>query len=367
MRPSLLPEMKTAPAVFAVGNSYQIITPVKSDLLFSVTVGNKEYFDHSNGIIRSSGKIRKVTVPMDELDKAREYTVSYRKIIDRKPYFPLTEEKVSVTYPFRPIGDGAINIYHISDTHGRLDAPASAGEYFGDELSLLVLNGDLPDHSGAVENFDLIYELCDRITGGEIPVIFSRGNHDMRGLYAESIENYTPTDMGRSYFTFRLGSLWGIVLDCGEDKPDSCEEYGYTICCHDFRLEESAFIENVIKNADKEYLAEGVEHRIAIAHNPFTHTSRHPFDIEQELYKKWTGYVKTMGAELVLSGHLHDTLVINPGDPIDSQGAHCPVIVGSKPLPDGFVGCALTLDRKNATVRFTNHEKEVLESKELKL
>ena len=367
MTSSLLPEMRTAPAVFAVGNSYQIITPVKSDLLFSVTVGDKEYFDHSNGIIRSSGRIRKVIVPMSELDKAKEYTVSYRKIIERRPYFPITEEKVSTTYSFRPVEGGKINIYHISDTHGRLEAPSAAGEYFGDELSLLVLNGDLPDHSGAVENFDLIYELCDRITGGEIPVIFSRGNHDMRGFFAEIIENYTPTDNGRSYFTFRLGSLWGIVLDCGEDKEDSCEEYGHTICCHDFRLEETAFIEEVIKNAKSEYLAEGVEHRIAIAHNPFSYTLVHPFDIEQELYKKWTDYMKEIGTDLILSGHLHNTLVINPGDPLDSKGAHCPVIVGSKPISDGFVGCALTLDCKNTTVRFTNHEKEVLSSTDIKL
>ena len=34
--------------------------------------------------------------------------------------------------------------------------------------------------------------------------------------------------------TFRLGNLWGILLDCGEDKNDDRPEYGGTICCHAF-------------------------------------------------------------------------------------------------------------------------------------
>ena len=85
--PALLPEFKTCPAVFAVKNDYQIMVPVKSDLLFWVTVDGKNYYDHSNGIIRSSTRMHRVNVPMCALDKTGEYTVTYRKIIDRKPYF----------------------------------------------------------------------------------------------------------------------------------------------------------------------------------------------------------------------------------------------------------------------------------------
>ncbi len=93
--PALLPEFKTCPAVFAVKNDYQIMVPVKSDLLFWVTVDGKNYYDHSNGIIRSSTRMHRVNVPMCALDKTGEYTVTYRKIIDRKPYFAETEEPVS--------------------------------------------------------------------------------------------------------------------------------------------------------------------------------------------------------------------------------------------------------------------------------
>ena len=49
----LLEEFKTAPAVFAVGNEYQIMVPVKSELLFWVSVGDQAFYDHINGIMRS--------------------------------------------------------------------------------------------------------------------------------------------------------------------------------------------------------------------------------------------------------------------------------------------------------------------------
>lgn len=362
----LLPEFKTCPAVFAVKNDYQIMVPVKSDLLFWVTVNGVNYYDHSNGIIRSSTRMHRVNVPMSELDSAGEYTVSYRKIIDRKPYFPETEDVKSAVYKFKPVScEGAINIYHLSDTHGRFEKEAAAGEFFGDDIDLLILNGDVPDHSGKVENFDLIYRLCEHITAGSRPCIFSRGNHDTRGFYAENIADYTPTENGHSYFTFRLGKLWGIVMDCGEDKLDSHAEYGHTVCCHEFRLEETKYLENIIKHADEEYLADGVEYRIVIVHNPFSYTVEPPFDIEQDLFSKWLGLLgANVKPQAMISGHLHSVEVSMPGGRIDSKGQICPVIVGSRQTKkeDGtpsFIGCAITLDGDNCDVKFTDSEHNV--------
>lgn len=364
----LLEEFKTCPAVFAVKDYYQIMTPVKSDLLFWVTVNGTNYYDHSNGIIRSSTRMHRVNVPMSELDKAGEYTVSYRKIINRKPYFPETEDVKSAVYKFKPVNtDGKINIYHLSDTHGRFENEAKAGDYFGEDLDLLVLNGDIPDHSGSVENFDLIYRLCEHITAGSRPCVFSRGNHDTRGFFAENIADYTPTENGHSYFTFRLGRLWGIVMDCGEDKTDDHAEYGHTVCCHEFRLEETKYLESIIKHADKEYDADGVEYRVVIVHNPFSFTSEAPFDIEQDLFKKWLDLLdENVKPQAMISGHLHTTEVSFDGGRLDSKGQICPVIVGSKETQNAsgersFIGCAITIDGDEMAVKFTDSDGKVTE------
>ena len=113
-------EFCTCPVVFAVKDEYQIMIPVKSELLMWVEIGGEKYFDEVNGIIRSSKNIHKFTVPMSELDKAKGYDVCYRKVIERKPYRTETEEAVSVHFDFNPVPtDREIKLYHISDTHGK--------------------------------------------------------------------------------------------------------------------------------------------------------------------------------------------------------------------------------------------------------
>lgn len=375
MTTPLLSEFKTCPAVFAVKENYQIMVPTKSDVLFWVTVNGKNYFDHSNGIIRSATRMHRVNVPMSEIDAAGEYTVSYRKIIDRKPYFPETEPIESATYPFKPLApEGKIRIYHLSDTHGTFDLPAQAGTYFGDDIDLLILNGDVPDHSGSVENFDLIFRLCEAVTGGSHPCIFSRGNHDTRGFYAENIAEYTPTENGHSYFTFRLGRLWGIVMDCGEDKTDDHAEYGHTVCCHEFREEETEYLKTIIKHADEEYAASGVEYRVVIVHNPFSFTIQAPFDIEQPLFSEWLRLLaENVKPQAMISGHLHTTEISEIGGKLDSKGQICPVIVGSREIVNkdrkkvDFYGCAMTIDGGKMEVEFTNIRHEAVESHSIQL
>ena len=61
----------------------------------------------------------------------------------------------------------------------------SAGKYEDKNIDLLILNGDIPDHCGTPENMMTVYMLVSELTRGKIPTVFSRGNHDMRGLCAE--------------------------------------------------------------------------------------------------------------------------------------------------------------------------------------
>ena len=355
----------TYPSVWAVGDTYQIFVPVNTPTLMWVNVAGESYYDHTNGIMRSDTHIHKITVPMVALDKAGEYTLCYRKMIDRKPYFPVTEETESFTFAFRPYKGGRINIYHLSDTHNRIESPVKAGSFFGEDLDLLILNGDIPDHSGDIQNFNAIYEIAGQITKGEKPAIFSRGNHDTRGFYAERFADFTPTDRGVSYFTVRLGDLWCLILDTAEDKPDDHPEYGNTVCCHSFRMDQTRFLKKVVANAEKEYNAPGVTKRVIISHTPFTRVNRPPFDIEQPLYKEWIAMIgEHIKPDFYLSGHLHTCQVIRPGDEEDSFGQSCPTVVGAIPYRDEwdkFTACAITYD-DGITVRFTDQDKNVLET-----
>ena len=372
--PEKLYELKSLPAVFAIGENYQIMALARTDVLFWVTVGGKDYFDHSNGIVRSSCVAHRVNVPMAALDEAKEYTVHYRRVIDRKPYYPEWEDIVSQTIPFKPVPtEGPIKIYHLSDTHGQFDAPAKAAlaSPSGD-VDLLILNGDIIDHSGDIKNFDLIYNLCAAITGGSRPVIFSRGNHDTRGFYAENIAEYTPTDRGDSYFTFRLGRIWGVVLDQGEDKHD--DNVSYTgpygaIACTFFREQETEFLRNVVANADKEYNAPGVEYRLVVGHCICSHTGNYPFNVDEEILKEWGDILKDeIHPQLYIAGHHHSTSIHYPGGGLDQKGNQCcPVIIGSRGYKTEdkrrlHYGASIVLDGLKADVKFNNGDGEIHEN-----
>lgn len=353
-------EGKLTPAVFAVGDTYHIMLYTKVPTLVRAKVGGKFYYDESNGIMRSESCIHRVIVPQKQLDESRSYTICQRPIIERKPYFTETEEEFFESYEFIPVSGEKIRAYHIADAHNMIEQPVRAAETYG-EIDFLILNGDIPDHSGSVENCLNIYRITSAITEGKIPTVFSRGNHDMRGVHAEQFADYTPTDNGKSYYTFRLGSIWGIILDCGEDKDDSSNEYGYTICCHAFRERETEFLNSVIRNAEQEYLAEGVTKRLVISHVPFERKSNPPFDIENEIYTEWTRLLREeIQPDLMIAGHEHTIEIDWPDSEKNYRNLSCPVVIGATTdYKDYFAGAGLAFDENGVEVTFTDSECKV--------
>ncbi|MCI8388876.1 MAG: hypothetical protein HFE63_10495 [Clostridiales bacterium] len=364
--------IKTDPAVFAVGREYQIMVGVTCPVLMWVEVGGECYYDDSNGILRSAVTTHRMCVPAAELERAGAYKLCMRKIIERKPYFTETEDEVSLDYEFRPVKGGRTLAYHVADAHNLVDAPIRSAETFRKlygEIDFLIMNGDVPDHSGRIENFDNIYQIAAGITHGNVPVVFSRGNHDTRGVYAENIAEHTPCENGNSFFSFRLGDIWGVAMDCGEDKGDWHAEYGHTVCCAAFRKRETRWLEGIIENADKEYAADGVKHRVCVVHNPFTWNHPAPFNIEQDTYGYWAKRLKEdVKIELMISGHLHWLGVAHPGDEHDRLGHPCDIAVGSLPNHSGgsdgkgyFAGMGLIFDDDGIEVHFTDSEGKELE------
>lgn len=358
--------LKTTPAVFAVGKNYQITVPVSCETVMWVRVGEHCFYDDSNGILRSAKRIHKMTVPREILDNEREYIICYRKIIKRKAYFSKTLGVKEEKFTFRPVGNERVVAYHVADAHNMIDEPVACAEKFIaeiGEIDFLILNGDVPEDSGRIKNFDTIYKIIGQITKGEIPVVFSRGNHDTRGVYAEQIAEYTPCDNGNSFFTFKMGNIWGVVLDCGEDKPDTNEEYGNTVACSSFRKRETAFLEELSKNGETEFSAEGVEHKIVVAHNPFTRKYEPPFNIEEDTFSYWAQILKEkIKPKIMICGHIHKFSVDMPGGENDAFGQPCPVVVGSQVNKDEryFAGTGFVFEKDKIQVVF-NDDKEILE------
>lgn len=361
--------LKTAPAVFAVGSSYQIMIPVNCPCLMWVNVGGETFADESNGILRSDISVHRMIVPAELLNKAGKYTVIYRKIIERKPYFTESEEPVCFEFDFYPVKGNGARAYHIADSHNMVEKPVEAYNTYVrnyGKIDFLILNGDIPTDSGCPENFDTIYRIADAITHGNIPIVYSRGNHDMRGLYADRVADYTPSENGKTYYTFKLGGIWGIILDCAEDKDDSDPEYGHTVMCHGFRETQIEFIKNVISNCEAEYLSSEIDYRMVLCHVPFatSNNSDEKFNIERDIYRGWSSLLKeNIQPDIMLCGHMHKLVVSKPGEEYDQLGLPCTLVIGSE-IKYGkyFAGAGLEFSDGKINAVFTDSEGEILGS-----
>ena len=164
------------------------------------------------------------------------------------------------------------------------------------------------------------------------------------------------------YYTFRVGPIWGIVLDCGEDKDDGHAEYGYTVACHPFRVKETEYLKSIIANATNEYNAADVKYRLIVSHTPFMHINGKPFDIELDLYREWCKLLReNVKPHLMLCGHFHTIRIVRPGHAWDNLGEPCPVVIGSRPgkTMDDYTGTAIELTEKNATIRFVHNTQKI--------
>lgn len=351
--------MKTNPAVFAVHDTYHIMVQPTEESLMWVKVGEKEYYDDCNGVLCSRTRVHRMIVPAKELDEAGGYTICQRKVIERSTYYPKTGEVEESAYVFRPVRSSNPRCFHIADTHNLVQEPVAAAKAYG-EIDFLILNGDLPDSSDEWRFFDVIYRISSEITKGEIPIVFARGNHDMRGHFAEHMMEYIPHENGKTYFTFRLGNIWGMVLDCGEDKPDTSVEYGSTICCHAFRERQTEFIKEVIRQ--KEYKAPGVKYKIIITHNPFTMPKPEYFYIEKEIYAEWAKLLdEFIKPDVMIAGHEHCVCVQRIGSPEDEILQPCPIIIGAQPMhkEKRYIGAGISFEKESIEVVFVDNHGEI--------
>ncbi|MBR2372729.1 MAG: iron-containing alcohol dehydrogenase [Lentisphaeria bacterium] len=351
------------PVVYAVGKYYHIMVIPSSKTVMWCRVGNKEYYDESNGVLRSETILHKMIVPADELDCAGEYTIGFRRYKERVPYFNKADLEGEVTFKFRKVTSPSPRFYLLSDVHGHLDAAVAAVKAFG-KIDFLVVNGDIAEHNSQEKDLLICHRIAAAFTSGEIPVVFSRGNHDLRGPLAEKQAEYTPTENGNSYYTFRLGPVWGIVLDCGEDKPDSAAPYGGVICCNAFRKRETQFLKKVIADRENEFSAPGVQYRIVVSHINFSGPHPAPFNIEYDIYSEWCKLIReNIKPQCYLYGHVHRQYIAMPGNERDIFNQGAPAIAAGIPHHSeenpGFTGAGIVMTPKTVEVKYVNDKGEV--------
>ncbi len=370
--------MRHGPVVCAVGCDYQILVPVNCDALIKVIVNDKSYFCHQNGIRRSDCAVQQFAVPMRELDQAGSYTVVYQKVIDRRAYSCRKGKAVSKTFTFKALKDKKeLHLYVMSDCHGIRKEAIEACSYFQDELDLLILNGDVSSSCETLDQALLPLDIAYEVTKGSVPCVITRGNHDLRGDFAQHLTDLMPSNHGRMYYQVSIGPLWLLVLDCGEDKNDDHREYGGTAAFHEMRLEETDFLKRLANDPYAGFRAPAVRYRFVVSHVPVHFRNKDdpgdhfPFDIENELYTEWVDLLNcSVHPQLYIAGHLHRKEVWTVDAEHNERGLACPTLIAGKPVHHGNRNCfgaALTVNDETAEIRFTDKRHRIAGTETIKL
>lgn len=297
------------PVVYAVEDEYQIVFSTSDNAIGWVNIGGVEYHDLYAGSMKSADKVHKITVPQKVLDEAKGYSVNYRQMIYRGPFGGRLGELRTQHYAFRPVdsSDG-LNYFSLSDVHEAVDAAIIAASSRND-TDFIVLLGDLVSMVETEKDVQLANELAFGITKGEIPVIYARGNHEIKGEYAEELYKYVGSKDQQYAYTVTLGDddVFAVVLDLGEDHEDDWWEYYETAKFDLYRQEQTEMLERIL--AEGEY--ENYRYRLLACHIPVVYVDKHGYF--EEFRNEWTALLNEMDLDIGLSGHKHVMWPLIPG------------------------------------------------------
>jgi len=307
------------PVVYAVEDEYQIVFSTSDNAIGWVNIGGKEYHDLYAGSMKSADKVHKITVPQEVLDEAKSYSVNYRQMIYRGPFGGYLGEMRTQHYQFRPV-DSSDGLYHvaISDVHEAVEAATAAATAgyvlplaFDDmqNADFIVLLGDLVSMVETEKDAQLANELAHAITRGEIPVIYARGNHEIKGEYAEELYKYVGSKDQQYAYTVTLGDddVFAVVLDMGEDHEDDWWEYYETAKFDLYRQEQTEMLEDIL--AEGEY--ENYKYRLMACHIPVVYVDKNGYF--ESFRNDWTALLNEMELDIGLSGHKHVLWPLVPG------------------------------------------------------
>ncbi len=344
--------LSCAPAVCLAGEDYWILLHTAVPGVCTLFVDGVEYAQDCAGVLPSNRKYYKIRIPVEVLDRARAYTVSFRATIERKSYYSLLGEEERIDFTFRPVGRRrSLRAFYLADIHARFEDALRAVRNAGSRPDLYIVNGDLSEFN-TEEDFDRAFDFLGRLAGGKTPILFGRGNHDTRGTLAEEVAERFPTVDGNFYFTFTVGPFCGVVLDCGEDKWDAGVEYGGVNRFEAYRRRELEYLRRLKLPRGKIPFA--VSHICPV----LTTDTRNPlFDIEREVYTEWNRELERLGIRFMLTGHLHKAFLLSPEDPLSILPHAYPVLVCSQmTMKRELYGTLLTLTKNSLTGTLSGSE-----------
>ncbi len=254
-----------------------------------------------------------------------QYRVVSTPVLELPSYWPKKGlESPSDVFAFRTFDarQATATFASISDTHesiGRIDTLMSRLDW--NTLDFLVHTGDA--FNGVTSEAQIWdHWLSPLIRTGlrqSTPLVFARGNHDTRGPFARDLTRYVPIEEGRFYYARDIGPVHLLVIDTGEDKPDSTQVYATLNRMEAYRATELDWLK---RHAATSPRVRSAPFRVAVMHQPrwgWGWLSPAADSARAE----WIAAANAAGVDLVIAGHNHRFSLTPP----DTHGNAYPVLV----------------------------------------
>ncbi|HLN54780.1 MAG TPA: FN3 domain-containing metallophosphoesterase family protein [Bacteroidales bacterium] len=315
-----------------------------------------KYFSSSDGL-KTIGRIHKVTLQDLKPGTKYAYRIFSREVVSKtysNPIFGRTD--ASEVYQRQPLffttEDAAKeknSIVVLTDIHNR---SAVIGSLLKDvnlaETDFVMTDGDFVSTFNKEEDlFDGGIDTLVDLFATTKPFYVTRGNHETRGTMGPAFKNYFYFPDNKYYYTFTSGKTLFIVLDCGEDKPDSDKEYSDLVDFDAYRNQEVRWLKQVVVSDQ----FKSAEHVVVFLHMPPFFPGRTPWHGDMEMRQKFFPVLNDAGIDLMISGHTHRYAFIDK----NTEGNKFPVIVLSN-------NCRmdLTIDKNGIKAKTTDITKKVL-------
>lgn len=284
-----------------------------------------KYFDTKNGV-KNTSTVHVVRLTGLQPGTRYRYRVFAQEVLSHERYKVLYGEVASTAvYQKKPLtfttSDPAresVSFAMVNDIHGKselLEKLVSQCDL--KKTDLFLFNGDMVSFfNNEKEIFDGFMDKATRLFASEIPMYYTRGNHETRGAFATSFQNYFSPRSENIYYTFRQGPVCFVILDSGEDKPDSDIEYFGITAYDQYRTEQAVWLKQVL--ASKEYRE--APFKVIVCHMP----PLGDWHGEIEVAQKFVPLLNDAKPDLMLCGHWHRYLRNEAGEAI-----RFPVIINS--------------------------------------
>jgi len=285
----------------------------------------REAFQVANGMI-TVGTLHTVRLTGLKPGQRYQYRVVSTPVLELPSYWPKTGlESESETWSFTTFDSrkATATFASISDTHesvARIDTLMTRIDF--SSLDFLVHTGDAFD--GVTSEIQVwekwLSPLIRTGIGHSTPLVFARGNHETRGPFSRELPRYVPVEEGRFFYARDIGPVHLLVIDTGEDKPDSTQVYAGLNRLEAYRAEELVWFKRHTSTAPR---ARSAPFRVAVMHQPTFGWGWPNSPASDSARAQWVAAANAAGVDLVIAGHTHRFSLTQPG----TNGANYPVLV----------------------------------------